>query len=178
MVKSASVLLRRHGVHGTTFPLVLEHAGAPRGSITHHFPGGKTEMLVDAVTLVRDEVSDRLRRAADDGASSQQLLSGICDYFAEWLTRTDFTASCPVAAVAEEAFDDDALGSAAAGAIEAWVEIVATRLRSEGHDRRTAQGLAMVCVASVEGALLMARVQRTLAPLQAVRVHVGRLVAA
>src|SRR3712207_8589123 len=36
------------GVQGTSFADVLEHSGAPRGSIYHHFGGGKTQLAEEA----------------------------------------------------------------------------------------------------------------------------------
>lgn len=41
MVCSAVVLLSRAGVQGASFGEVDGRTGAPRGSIYHHFPGGK-----------------------------------------------------------------------------------------------------------------------------------------
>ena len=48
MIRSAIALFAERGVHGTSFTDVIAQAGAPRGSIYHHFPGGKDE-LVQAV---------------------------------------------------------------------------------------------------------------------------------
>jgi TetR/AcrR family transcriptional regulator, lmrAB and yxaGH operons repressor len=42
MIESAAVLFRERGIHGRSFTDVLGHSGAPRGSIYHHFRGGKT----------------------------------------------------------------------------------------------------------------------------------------
>ena len=47
MVRSAASLIRTRGVNATSFSDVLADSGAPRGSIYHHFPGGK-DQLVDA----------------------------------------------------------------------------------------------------------------------------------
>ncbi len=41
MVLSALYLIAECGVQGTSIADVLERSGAPRGSVYHHFPGGK-----------------------------------------------------------------------------------------------------------------------------------------
>ncbi len=41
MVLSAVAVLRERGVQGVTLDAVLARSGAPRGSIYHHFPGGR-----------------------------------------------------------------------------------------------------------------------------------------
>ena len=48
MVQGASRVLARRGLHATAFSEVLAVTGASRGSIYHHFPGGKAE-LIEAV---------------------------------------------------------------------------------------------------------------------------------
>src|SRR6476469_4543337 len=47
MIESAVTLLAVRGLQRTSFSDVLERSGAPRGSIYHHFPAGK-DQLVDA----------------------------------------------------------------------------------------------------------------------------------
>ena len=45
MVLSALYLFAERGVQGTSIADVLERSGAPRGSVYHHFPGGKDEIV-------------------------------------------------------------------------------------------------------------------------------------
>src|SRR5271154_6350078 len=52
MVKGAARLLATKGVEGTSFAEVLDATGTPRGSIYHHFPGGKSELVHAALDLV------------------------------------------------------------------------------------------------------------------------------
>src|ERR1700685_4158371 len=51
MVEGAVRLLATKGVEGTSFAEVLETTGSPRGSVYHHFPGGKPELLHAALDL-------------------------------------------------------------------------------------------------------------------------------
>lgn len=50
MVFSAAQLIRRDGVNATGMREVAAHAGAPRGSLQHYFPGGKEQLVNEAVT--------------------------------------------------------------------------------------------------------------------------------
>ena len=49
MIAGAARLLARRGLQATSFSTVLAATGAPRGSIYHHFPGGKDELVVAAL---------------------------------------------------------------------------------------------------------------------------------
>src|SRR5688500_4922389 len=54
MVLSAATLLREYGASATSVDRVLAHSGAPRGSVYHHFPGGRAQLIDEAVTLAGD----------------------------------------------------------------------------------------------------------------------------
>jgi TetR/AcrR family transcriptional repressor of lmrAB and yxaGH operons len=49
MVLGAMRLLATSGLEGVSFSTVLELTGAPRGSIYHHFPEGKNQLIGLAV---------------------------------------------------------------------------------------------------------------------------------
>src|SRR5207245_307823 len=49
MIESAALLFRERGIHGTSFADVLAHSGAPRGSVYHHFSGGKTQLAEETI---------------------------------------------------------------------------------------------------------------------------------
>ena len=51
MIEGAIQLLATKGVHGASLLKVLEHTGAPRGSVYHHFPGGKEDLILAALDL-------------------------------------------------------------------------------------------------------------------------------
>jgi len=51
MIERAAILLAQKGLQGASFSEVLEASGAPRGSLYHHFPGGKDELVLAAVAL-------------------------------------------------------------------------------------------------------------------------------
>jgi TetR/AcrR family transcriptional repressor of lmrAB and yxaGH operons len=51
MIESAVTLLALHGLAGTAFRGVVERSGAPRGSIYHHFPNGKDQLLEAAIEV-------------------------------------------------------------------------------------------------------------------------------
>src|SRR5690625_31578 len=175
MVASAGSMLREHGVAGTSFAKVLEHSGGPRGSIGFHFPGGKAELVTDALRWASGRVTDALARAREDGTPPVEVFAGICAFYAAELTKTDFRAGCPVGAVAQEAYDDEALGAVVGEIVETWVDGLARLLAEHGRTREAAEELATTCVASLEGAILLARVRRSRQPIDAVLAAVGPL---
>ena len=178
MVRSAAALLRQEGVRGTSFGRVLDHSGAPRGSIAHHFPGGKDELMREALVASSAEITKAIDGLRGHGATAAHVVEAMCDYFAAELDATGWRSGCPVAAVAMEAHDHPALRSEAAQILAGWRRTLVDLLVEQGVDRDTAIELTELGVAAVEGALISARLQRSRAPLDAVSRQLAALLRA
>ena len=68
MIASTTALIRERGVEATALSDVLEHSGAPRGSIYHHFPGGKAQLVEEATRAAAGDFAAGMAAAleADD----------------------------------------------------------------------------------------------------------------
>jgi AcrR family transcriptional regulator len=165
MVVSAAMLLREKGLTGTSFGDVIEHSGAPRGSIYHHFPGGKTQLVEDAVRYSGEYIVGTIDRAAKDG-DPVLVLRAFTTAWRHVLEDSEFRAGCPVVAVAVEAHDgDSALTGAVAEAFGRWQESLIGLLRGRGVGEAKARRLATTMVAAIEGAVVLSRATRSVRPL-------------
>src|SRR3954451_18880733 len=125
MIESAAVLFRERGVQGTSFSDVLAHSGAPRGSIYHHFQGGKTQLAEEATRWAGEFIVAGAVAALADGDPA-----GAIDTFREqWtriLRRSDFTAGCVIVAATLEGDREPSVRDMAGQAFNAWEEVLAT----------------------------------------------------
>src|SRR5215207_224091 len=100
MVAGAAELIGARGVGATSVRELARFTGAPLGSTYHYFPGGKDQLVEEAVGWVSGRVEKVLARASDGGA-----LAALDAFIADWrdfLARSDYEASCPILAVATE----------------------------------------------------------------------------
>ena len=165
MVRGAAQLLRERGYSGTGFREVIELTGAPRGSIYHHFPGGKSQLAGEAVSYVAG-----LAQGAIEGALAEGDAVGALRGFVElWLAdfeRSGGRAGCPIVAVAVETHDDaPELLDVADEAFRGWRRAFAESLRNAGLSDERAERLATLVVSAVEGAIVLSRAQRDPGPL-------------
>lgn len=165
MIQSAALLFRERGYSGTGFRDVIEHSGAPRGSIYHHFPGGKEQLAADTVAWAAAVIDRRIERAARDG-NPLAALGMFVDAWREVLEDSNFRAGCPVVAVAAEADAGSTAIAAAAAAFGCWQDLIAHALLDAGVGRTDARRLATLVVASIEGAILLCRARRDIRPLR------------
>ena len=163
MIDGALVLLAQRGLQGASFSEVLEATGAPRGSIYHHFPGGKDELVAAALARVSDQTMARL---TDFGGSAFTLTDGFLGLWRALLDRSRLTAGCAVVAVGVAA--SDTLLDRAGTVFRDWTAHLATLLEATGLAPAQASSFAVLLISATEGAVVMARAQRDMAPFESV----------
>ena len=170
MVISAALLIRERGAHPTAIADVLEHSGAPRGSAYHYFPGGRTQLLCEAIDYAGEYIAARIA----DAKSGLDVLDGLIAHYRKELVRSEYRAGCPVVAVAVESGDpakQDQVAPVidrAAAAFARWTDLIAQRLTADGVASSRADELAMLSTTAIEGAIVVARASRDLKPLDVV----------
>ena len=176
---AAAKLLRRHGYNGTALSDILAAAGSPRGSLYFHFPGGKEEIAVAALTHAADSVRQAIAGAAKTSKSADEFLIRIARGMAADLERSDFKEGCPIAPTALEISGaSEALTTAAGAAFQSWEQEIAAGLQSFRFNAERAKVLATAALSQLEGALLLARAYRRLEPLQRAEESIRALVQA
>jgi AcrR family transcriptional regulator len=177
MIESAAVLIRQRGVQATSFSDVLAHSGAPRGSIYHHFPGGKAELVQEATRYAGEFTAAGLAAALSEH-DPIEAVKRFCQLWQRILERSDFAAGCPVVAVALEGEASPAARTAAAEAFAAWEQLIAGALIPHGVSADRAAGIGSLVIAAIEGGVVLARAQRSTAPLERVAAELERLLVA
>jgi hypothetical protein len=72
--------------------------------------------------------------------------------------------------------DSEALRAGAQAVFDSWLEVLQARLLAAGFGETTARRRALLVLAAIEGALILARSQRELGPLTAVRDELVELI--
>jgi AcrR family transcriptional regulator len=172
MIGAAARLLARHGLEGTSFSTVLAESGAPRGSIYHHFPDGKDQLVREAVVVVGARFQTYV-----DGLTCATPTEAVREVTAVWrdvLERSDATSGCAIAAVAVAG--DEGPRAATGAVFAAWQASIAALLQRSGLTAKMAAAVAPIMIAAIEGALVMSRAQASLTPFDDVAVQLERLV--
>ncbi|HWN73046.1 MAG TPA: helix-turn-helix domain-containing protein [Solirubrobacterales bacterium] len=164
LLNGARRLLAEKGYAGMELRDVAERGDAPRGSIYHHFPGGKRQLAVEAAELEGTEI-----RAAIERSLAERGLAATLTMFGEMFRRRakdqPERLGCPVAAAALARPEDPALAAAATAAFQSWEAPIAAALRDEGVAKTEAETFAGLVVSTIEGALVRARAAGDQAPL-------------
>jgi TetR/AcrR family transcriptional regulator, lmrAB and yxaGH operons repressor len=175
MLISAAEVLRERGAAGVTIDEVLARSGAPRGSVYYHFPEGRNQILTEALRYAGGALTDVIDEAAAKGG--MYLVRRFVAFWEDVLVESDFTAGCPVVAAAIGSADDEPQLTTVAGSIfSRWRDALSRAFVSDGFDEPCASSLAIMCIASLEGAVVLCRSTRSVDPLRDVAEQVEFLI--
>ena len=169
IVRSAAALVRERGVHGVGLRQIVAHADGPRGSLQRYFPGGKTQLITEALNLAGAEVLDDTESGLVEAATLADAIDAI---FAPWrqvLVQSNFTMGCPLAATVVDASGDDRLREEARALLDQWRDSVQAALVKFGVRDPAAENDASVLLAALEGALILSRANQSTEPLDTVQ---------
>ena len=176
IVHTTRELIRRRGVAGTTMLDVVAEAGASRGSLYHYFPGGRSEMVADAVREAVAEYTSLLELLA--GLEPAQVVPLIMDVWRAEAEASDYTAGCPVVAAALGGESEPEARALAGQAFADWTTTVAGLLEAMGVPAGRTGSLAVLVLSAVEGAVVLGLAQKSSEPMTRVADELVRLIEA
>ncbi|MFG3039240.1 TetR/AcrR family transcriptional regulator [Streptomyces sp. NPDC048330] len=166
LAESMLELIQRHGYSGTGLTMVVEHAGAPKGSLYFHYPEGKQALGERAVELAAAHFGALVADAAQEPVGPGGVLRRVIDELAGMLEGSGFELGCPVSVVTlEMGTQSERLREACTRAFESWIVPVTELLAAHGRPRPAARAMATAMVSMVEGAVIVSRAQQSTEPL-------------
>jgi AcrR family transcriptional regulator len=162
ILDASEQLFRRQGLAGTGIKQILDEAGAPFGSLYHHFPGGKDELAAEAMRRAGAHYAEIVAAELLAGPDIAENVRTAFRAAGRTLVETDYADACPIETVAlEVASTNERLRLAIAEVFESWLAGLTALLVQAGMKKKPARRLASVILSALEGAFVFARTARS-----------------
>ncbi len=158
ILMAAQRLFRKRGYHATGLNDVLELAHAPKGSMYHHFPGGKEAIGVCVIGEIADTLVGML--AHSKAATTETLVLQTGEQLAVMMEKTHFELCALFTAFATERKASPLLGHAVMDAYSRMLQALQQRLVADGFAPENAKNLAITVTALLEGGSLLSQAQQ------------------
>jgi TetR/AcrR family transcriptional repressor of lmrAB and yxaGH operons len=176
IIDAAVTLFRRQGYGATGLNDIVDESGAPKGSLYHYFPEGKSSIAAAAVKEAGRRVAATIAKLASETGSTGELIRAHGQLLAGWMRKSGFRDGCPITTVLLElAPKDRAVAQAGQDAYTARLSVLTDRLIADGISSARAERLAGLCVSALQGALIQARVERSGAPIEIAAGELARI---
>ncbi len=177
IVEAAAPIFNQRGFEGSSLNDLMEATGLKKGGIYRHF-SSKEELAAEAFDYTWQVAWNARLLHVDENANGieklKQLIANFVDY------RSPVAGGCPILNTAIDADDGNSvLRARVAKALRSWLsrlETIVKQAHARGETRPDVdpKAVAMLIVASLEGALMMSRLQRNDQALRGVQTHLNR----
>jgi TetR/AcrR family transcriptional repressor of nem operon len=177
IVEAAAPIFNKRGYDGSSLSDLMKATGLKKGGIYRHF-SSKEELAAEAFDYTWEVAWNSRLLHVDEKANGIQKLKQLIANFIEH--RSPVPGGCPILNTAIDADDGNlVLRAHVAKALRSWLSRLQTivhqaRTRGETQPGVDPQAVATLIVASLEGALMMSRIQRNDDALRRVQAHLKR----
>jgi AcrR family transcriptional regulator len=164
MLDATEALLRERGLAGAGIQQVVARSGAPIGSVYHFFPGGKTQLVAEALRIHGDKARALFQRILEDtGKPLPERLRILFRTAASGFDRGGANKGCAIGAVSLDLdVTHEALRTVCRDAMDGWIAAIAQEL--PGPDESARRSFAEMVVVSLEGAFILSRARQSGTP--------------
>ena len=157
LLTAAQRLFRKRGYHATGLSDILDAALAPKGSLYHHFPGGKEAIGVCVVEKVSSGLLGLLAQSRARSTKAVLLKTGA--QMLSSMEKTNYELCTLFAAFSAERKTSPQLGQAVTQAYGDLTAALQALLVRDGLTARSAKDKALLVTALMEGGLLLSQAQ-------------------
>lgn len=168
LVTQAALLFQRKGFHGVGMAEILEAAQAPKGSLYHHFPNGKSDLALAAAHFAADQMLQILAASFKDADTLRDGITTFCYKLAKLFDLNDKWVGCPVSATLFESPTNTEFRQATCEIFQLWLDTTIHHATAHGATEAEAHALADALWMTLQGAWTLSRVRGSSAPIKAV----------
>lgn len=179
IVAAAAPIFNRRGYKGSSLADLMTATGLQKGGIYRHF-ASKEELAAEAFDYTWNAAWETRIRNIDEKASGISKLKQLIANFVE--CRSPVGGGCPILNTAVEADDGNpVLRERVAKALRSWLLRLQAMVKEAAKSGEARVGVdpktvATLVVASLEGALMMSRIERNHDALRRVQEHLNRYI--
>jgi TetR/AcrR family transcriptional repressor of lmrAB and yxaGH operons len=157
LIRAAVFLFQSRGYHGVGLTAILTRARAPKGSLYHHFPGGKEQLAVAAVDWLGAEVDQFLEARLAEGLDGREMMLAFARHGAADLAGRGMIRGSLISVLIQDAIAESAaIRSALSRVLGNWCDRIATAYARE-MPAQQADAAALVAFCLLSGATSIAR---------------------
>ncbi|WP_301173529.1 TetR/AcrR family transcriptional regulator [Brevibacillus nitrificans] len=169
IIEQATALFQQKGYKGVGLTEILKVCGITKGSLYHHFPNGKEELLMaclqsmeEAITTDTEDIFSRYQTAQE---ATQALIEKLVTDFEREGTITGYTFSSIVSEIASL---NDPVLYACSSLYTKIEEIYSKKLVADGFSAEAAHSSALLLTASIEGGIMLCLTKKSSEPLKTI----------
>ncbi|AOZ91158.1 TetR/AcrR family transcriptional regulator [Paenibacillus crassostreae] len=169
IINISTALFQKKGYLGVGLNEILKACNLSKGSLYHHFPNGKEELLIaclhslnEAITTDMEEIFQHYPSTV---TATQAMIKKLIEQFERDGMITGYTFSSIVSEIGSLS---EPVRYACALSFTKIEGIFSNKLVTDGFSEETARSIALMMTAAIEGSIMLCLTQQTSEPLKIV----------
>ncbi len=169
IIETATALFQQKGFKSVGLNEILKVCKITKGSLYHHFPNGKEELLIACLRSMNEAITDDMERIFSQHSTTldatRALVAVLMDRFEKEGTITGYTFT---SIVREMESLSEPVRNASNLLYRAILRICSDKLVEDGVSEENAYSTALMIVAAIEGGIVLCLAKNDTIPLQTV----------
>lgn len=169
IIDIATTLFQQKGYIGVGLSEILKACNISKGALYHHFPNGKEELLIACLQSLNEaittDIEDIFARYSNTQEAVQATIEKLILNLETEGTISGYTFS---SIVSEMASLSDPVRVACAQLYQRIQDIYSSKLEADGFAKATANSIALMMTAAIEGAMLLCLAHKSTGPLSVI----------
>lgn len=169
IIDNATILFQQKGYKGVGLSEILKVCNVTKGSLYHHFPNGKEELLIACLHSLNEvitmDIVDIFKRYPTTLEATNYMIEKLIVNLEREGTITGYTFS---SMVSEMATLSDPVRKACANLYAKIQGIYLKKLLEDGYPKESASNMALMMTATIEGAMMLCLAETSAKPLKVI----------
>ncbi len=166
LIAAATEHFRKRGYHGVGLTEVLVSAGVPKGSLYHHFPGGKADLAIASAQSAGAAMLGIIDDAFRNAETVRDGLASLCFKIAKLFDISEHREGCPISAILNDDAENTSFREQANAIFSEWIESLASHVARVGEGKENANDIAEKTFVMLEGAWVLSRARGSSDPIR------------
>ncbi|MGF7050301.1 TetR/AcrR family transcriptional repressor of lmrAB and yxaGH operons [Paenibacillus sp. DS2015] len=169
IIDISTTLFQQKGYLGVGLNEILKACNLSKGSLYHHFPNGKEELLIACLHSINETITTDMETIFQYYSSTQTATQAMIEKLVAQFDRDGMIIGYTFSSLVSEMGSlSEPVRNACALSFTKIQEIYTKKLVADGFTKETAQSIAIMMTASIEGGIMLCLTQKTSDPLKIV----------
>ncbi|GAB1422391.1 transcriptional regulator YxaF [Anaerolineales bacterium] len=174
IIEATCQLIEVQGYHATGLNQIISESGSPKGSLYYYFPGGKEELVTEAIRHTGEALKNHIQAQLALKDDPAEAIADFMKQIALNVEKEAYQTGGPITSVAMESIaTSETLRSVCNEVYQSCQAVFAEKLMMSGLPPDQAASLGVLIVSSIEGAVILCRTSQSPEPLNSVADHLA-----
>ncbi|MEH7010945.1 TetR/AcrR family transcriptional regulator [Neobacillus niacini] len=167
IIEISTPLFQQKGYKGVGVTEIIKACNISKGSFYHHFPNGKEELLIACLKSIDEAITTHMVDIFKRYPTTQEATQAMIDILVNDLEREGrIVVSTFTSIVSEMGSLSEPVREACSDLYLKMQTIYCTKLAEDGFSKENANSIALMMIASIEGAIMLCLTQKSSHPLK------------